>query len=195
MTTKVLEYRVNRPLQLFLGAALDLQPAVFHQPPHRLDAVELRAIGREKLELDAFLLQDCERRPDDRRVMDGGVVEHDHKRFFDLAAQILHKAQEGLGGAGLPVIGVHDSAAAEQRGYDIEALAARGVDAVLLAARRPGAAVGVNLSETSLVEVGQFDLAGQRLGPQLFKRLAGLGLDARRSLGLLVSDHPSILQK
>ena len=101
---------INRPLQLFLGPALDLQPAVLHQPPHRLDAVELRAVGRQELEPDGFLLQECERGPSSSIIMDGGIVEHDHKRFVDSAAQILHKAQKGLGGAGLPVVGVYQNA-------------------------------------------------------------------------------------
>ena len=107
--------------------------------------------------------------------MDEGVVEHDHQRFAHLAAQIFHKAQKALGGTGLPVVGMHDRATAEQRGDGIEALAARGINPVLLAAWRPSASVGVNLREACLVEVGQFDLARQRLGPQLVERLVRLG--------------------
>ena len=50
------------------------------------------------------------------------------------------------------------------------------LDAVLLAARRPGAAaVGVNLSEAGLVEVGQHDVTSLRLRSQLVDCLAGLG--------------------
>ncbi len=166
---------INRLLQLLFAPALDRRPAVLHQPPHRLDAVEFRAVGRQEFELDAFLLQECKRGPDGSSVMDGGVVEHDYKRFVDLASQMLHRAQKGLGGAGLPVVGVHDRSAAEQRGHDIEALAVWSIDQVLLAAWRSGAAVGVSLSETGLVEVGQFDLAGLRSAPQLVERLAGVG--------------------
>ncbi len=166
------EHVINRLLQPLLAPALDRQPAVLHQPPHRLDTVELRAIGRQELELDVFLPQECERGPDGSSVMDGDVVEYDHKRFVDLAAQVLHKAQKGLGGAGLPVMGVHDSAAAEQRGHDIKALAAWSIDQVLLAAWRPSAAVGVNQSETGLVEVGQFDLVVLRSASQLVERSA-----------------------
>ena len=71
-------------------------------------------------------------------------------------------------------MGVHGSAAAEQRGYDIEALAARCINQVLLTARRPGAAVGVDLREARLVELGQLDLAGLRLAPQLVEHFSGL---------------------
>ena len=128
------EHVINRSLQLLLGPALDCKPAVLHQPPHRLDAVEFWAVGRQELELGAFLFQECERGPDGSSVMDGGVVEYDHKRFANLATQIRHKAQKGLGGAGLQVVGMNDRTAAEQRCYDIEALAARGINKVLLAA-------------------------------------------------------------
>lgn len=51
-------------------------------------------------------------------------------------------------------------------------LAARSLDAVLLVARRPGSAFGVDLCRARLVEVGQIDLAGLRLGSQLVEFLA-----------------------
>ena len=50
---------------------------------------------------------------------------------------------------------MHDRSAADQRGYNIEALAVQGVDKMLLVARWLGAAIGVNLTETGLVEVDQ----------------------------------------
>lgn len=61
-------------------------------------------------------------------------------------------------------------------------LAARGLDAVLLVARRPGSAIGVDLCRARLVEVGLIDLAGLRLGSQLIEFLAGLGKGGSVSL-------------
>lgn len=158
-----------------MDRALDLQPAVRHQAPHRLDAVELWAVGRHEFKLDALLLHEYEHWLDGNSIMYGDVVEHEHEILIDLAAHTLHRAQKGLGSAAPPGVGVHDSASAGQRGYGIGALAKWSIGKVLLDARRLGTAVGVNLSEIRLVEVGQFDLASQRLCPQLFKLLAGLG--------------------
>jgi hypothetical protein len=72
----MLEHMVNRSFQLLLGPALDFKPAELHQPPHRLDAVDLRAVRREKLELDTLLLQKRECGPDGRRGLNflAGVV-------------------------------------------------------------------------------------------------------------------------
>lgn len=62
---------VNCPLQIFLGPALDLHPAVLHQPSHRPGAVEFRAVGRGELELDANLLQQSECWSDGFGAVDG----------------------------------------------------------------------------------------------------------------------------
>lgn len=72
-------------------------------------------------------------------------------------------------------MGVFDGSAAQHRRHDVQALAAQSIDAVLLATRCPGAAVGVDLRKARFVEVGQLDLAGLRMGPQLVELLAGLG--------------------
>jgi len=78
--------------QFLFGPALGLQPSVLHKAPHRLDVVELRAEGREELELDALLLQQLECRPDGRCVVDLGVVEHDDQRLADLLGQVGQEA-------------------------------------------------------------------------------------------------------
>jgi hypothetical protein len=57
-------------------------------------------------------------------------------------------------------------AVAEQRSHHVQAFAARGLDAVLLATNGPGAAVGVDLRKTGLIEVGQVDLTRLRLRPE-----------------------------
>ena len=165
---------LDRPIQFLLGPTLDRQPALLHQEPHRRDAAELRAVGWQKHERNSALLQQCERRSNGCCAVDAGIVEHDHQRLSDLLRQVGHEAQEELGGAGAPVLRVFDFPAAEQRGYHVEVLAAQGIDQVLLAARRLGAAVGMHLSETGFVEVGQLDLAGLRLCPQSLEFFSGL---------------------
>ena len=149
---------LDRHLQFHFGPALGCQPGMLHQAPHRLDAVEFQSVSRQEFEIDDLLLQEREHGSDGSSVMDEGVVTQRSQEVYELAAQIRHKAPKGLCGAGLPVVGVHDSAAAEQFDHDIEAL----LDGMLLTARRPGAAIGVNMSEASLAKVGQLDLAGLR---------------------------------
>ena len=166
---------LDRPLQFCFGPALGRQPAVLHQAPHDFDAVELRAVGRQDRELAALLVQHPECRPNGRRAVNLGIVEHDDQRLADLLGQIVHESQKELGRTAAPVVGIFDSCAAQQRRHDVEALAARGIDAVLLASWCPGTAVGVDLRETGLVEVGQFDLACLRLGSQFVEFFAGLG--------------------
>lgn len=173
---------LDGPLQFFFGPAFDRQPAVLHQAPHDLDAVELRAVGRQELEPDALLLEQRERILDRMSTVDGGVVEHDHQGFADFPGQVGHEPQEEFGRAGAPVVGVLDGSAAQQCRHDVEAFATRGLDEVLLAPWRPGAAVGVDLREAGFIEVGQLDLASLRLGPQLVELLAGLGEGGRVAL-------------
>lgn len=166
---------INGPLQLIWCQALDLHPSELHQSSSLLDAVGLWTVGRQELELDALPFHKSECALDGSSLMDRGVVDHKHKRFIDLAVHIPRKAKKGLGGSGLLAVDVYDRAAAEQRGGDIGLLATCSSNEVLLAAQRPGAVIGINLNETRLVEVGQSDPATQRLCPQPFKRLAGIG--------------------
>ncbi len=65
---------------------------------------------------------------------------------------------------------MHHRAIAKERSHHVQALATRGLNAVLLATHGLGAAVGVNLRKADLIEVGQSDLAVLRLRPQ--QRLA-----------------------
>ena len=98
---------------------------MLHQPSYCLDSVELWTVRREGLKIDALLLQECESGLDASGPMVRSVVENNHKRFVELAAQILHKTQEGLGDTALPVVSACDSVTAEPRGHDIEASTAR----------------------------------------------------------------------
>ena len=67
---------------------------------------------------------------------------------------------------------MHHRAIAKERSHHVQALATRGLNAVLLATHGPGAAVGVNLRKADLIEVGQTDLTGLRLRPQGFDLLS-----------------------
>jgi hypothetical protein len=61
---------------------------------------------------------------------------------------------------------MHNLATAEQRSHHVQALPARCLDAVLLAAGCPCTAVGVDLREAGFVEVDQLNGSCLRLIPQ-----------------------------
>lgn len=81
----MLEHILDRLLQLLLGPALGCQPAVLHQPPHHLDAIELWVIGLLELEPDAMFLELRERTLDRTGKMDAGGIKHDDKRLASSA--------------------------------------------------------------------------------------------------------------
>lgn len=81
---------LDGPLQFLFTPALDCQQAVLHQAPHDLDAIELRAVGRQELEPDALLLEQRERILDRTGTVDGGIVEHDHQWLGDLPGKVGH---------------------------------------------------------------------------------------------------------
>lgn len=96
---------LNRPLQFVCGPAPGFQPTVLHQAPHDLNAIELRAVGLQELELEALPLQQLKCWLDGCSAVDAGVVEHDHQWLADLQGQVIDESQEQLGGAAAPVVG------------------------------------------------------------------------------------------
>lgn len=159
LATEMGRYVVHCLLQLLFGSPLERHPAALHQPPQRLDVVELSAVGRQKLQRDALFLQQFERRLDRSRTVNRRVVDHDDQGLGGSLGQLPNKAQEDLCGAAAPVVRMDHRAVVEQCSHHIQALPARGLRTVLLATNASGAVVGVDLRKARLVEVGQINLA------------------------------------
>ena len=140
-------------------------PGVLHQVPEFFDTVQLGAVRRQKVEGDALAAQMFQVGCDGLRFVDGGVVQNDRQRLVDLLAEQPDEANEQLGGEGAPQRGAEHFAAAKQRRHHIHAPAARRRNAVLLAHRRPGAAVRMGLRKARFINIRQFDFSGLGLGP------------------------------
>ena len=142
-------------LKLLFAAPLERQPMALHQEPHHLDAVEIGAVGWQELQRHPLLLQQFECRLGLAGPVNRRVAEHDHHRLAGLLRQLRNKNQGDLCGAAASPAGMHHLATAEQRSHHVQALTARGINAVLFATGCPYAVVGVNLRETSLVIPGR----------------------------------------
>ena len=140
-------------------------PGVLHQVPEFFDTVQLRAVRRQKVEGDALAAQMFQVGRDGLRLVDGGVVQNDRQRLVCLLAEQPDEADEQLGSEGAPQLGAEHFAAAKQRRNHVHALAARRRNAVLLAHRRPGAAVRMSLGKARFIDIRQFDFSGLGLGP------------------------------
>ena len=131
--------------------------------PEFLDAVQLWAIGWQKVEGDPPPPKDFEVGLNGPRSMKAGVVENDRQRFIDLRAQQAEEANEEQGIDGTPQGDADDLTRGEEGADHIQPFASAGLNRVLLANGGPGTPIRVNLGEAHFIQVGQRDLTGLRL--------------------------------
>ena len=156
-------------------AMLSGHPGMFDQMPEFLDAVQLRAVGWQKVEGHSLAAQDLQVGLNGTCGMKGGVIEDDDQGFRDLLAQHPEEADEDERINRAPQGGADHLARREEGGDHVQPLAAHRRNGVLLPDGGPGAAVGMDLSEARFIEIGHRDLTVLRLPPQGANLLLCLG--------------------
>ena len=118
-----------------------------------LDAVQLRAIGWQKVEGDPPSSEDFEVGLNGLRGMKGGVVHDDRQRLTDLLTPQAQKADKEQGIEGTPHGHADDLARGEEGADHIQPFAPAGLKGMLLAHGGSGTPIGVSLGEPHFIEV------------------------------------------
>ena len=136
---------------------------MFDQMPEFLDAVQLWAIGWQKVEGDPPSSEDFEVGLNGSCGMKGGVVQDERQRFTDLLTPQAQEADEEQGIDGTPPGHADDLALGAEGADHMQPFAPAGLDLVLLANGGPGTPIRVDLGKAHFIQVGQRDLTGFRL--------------------------------
>lgn len=122
--------------------------------PEFLDAVQLWAIGWQKVEGDPPSSEDFEVGLNGPRGMKAGVVENDRQRFTDPLTQQAQEADEEQGIDGTPHGNADDLARGEEGADHVQPFAPADLNGMLLANGGPGTPIRVNLGKAHFIEVG-----------------------------------------
>lgn len=154
----IVEDLAHVTLQRRSVAVLGRHPRVLDQMPELLDAVQLRAVRRQEVQGHAPAAEHLHQRLDRTGFVDRGIVQNDRQGLGDLRSEERDEPCTQGRLERTPQLGTEDLSARQPCGDHVEALAACGLDAVLLADRRPRATVRMDLRESGFVQVRQFDL-------------------------------------
>ncbi len=147
-------------------AVLGRHPAVLDQMPELFDAVQLGTVRWQEVQRHALAAQHRHQRRHGTRRVDRGVIQDDRQGLGDPLIEQGDETGEQGRREGTPELGTEDRPVRQQRGNDIEALAARRLDALLLADGCPRAAVWMDRRASGFVQVRHVALAGLGTRPQ-----------------------------
>lgn len=184
MVSEFLKDFIQVSLQGFGIAGFESHPLMFDLAPQDFDAVELGAVGRQKVQGQPLLLEQVHHGFERFCRVYRGVVQHDCQGFAHMLKQQPQKTREQLSRGVVPEFGGEQSPCVEQGPDDVEPLAPHRSRCVTFTHRCPGISVGLSLRESGFIDEGQCQLPSLSLCLQFFKFRLGTAKSGEISLFL-----------
>lgn len=184
MPAKLLEDFVEVRFKGFGIAGFEGHPLMLDFAPQDFDAIELWAVGRQKVQGQSLLLEQVHHGLDRFCRVYRSVVQHDCQGFAHMLKQQTQKARKQLSRGVVPEFGAEQSTCAEHGPDDVEPFASHRCRGVAFTRRCPGVSVGLGLCESSFIDKGQGQLPSLGLCLEFFKFRLGTAKSGDISLFL-----------